>query len=234
MARILGTAAAEAAYVDKFLAEIDSLVCRIAKEKGRVRRLHLESDLLFLFGVVRDRLRATIPKIHRQLLLDVYGGDCERISRLIVVLDCQFFTSFGAATDRRVSLCRAMCRSVEDVLADRGLSDRLKETQALAHQRFELLQFGADAALKQTDSDLLTSIRRDSRMGDDLPIFEFVKIEAACKIQNWWRALRQRQMAAFMTDVDMLRTKLSEIRSMMSAVEIEKLLPRHTRVAVCA
>merc|ERR1712216_151129 len=62
----------------------------------------------------------------RGLLEDIFGGDCCRISCLRALLDA-IQISKASAEDQRLPMCIQACESVERVLEDLGLTERLRQ-----------------------------------------------------------------------------------------------------------
>eukprot|EP00397_Hematodinium_sp_SG-2012_P023692 GEMP01024631.1.p1 GENE.GEMP01024631.1~~GEMP01024631.1.p1 ORF type:complete len:477 (+),score=126.20 GEMP01024631.1:118-1548(+) len=126
------------AEVDALLEEVDRVVVKLAGAKGAIMRQKFESDLLNLYGLARDKLEASL-KGDRKLLVDIYGGDCARISHLVAVIERQSFTTHGSQNDQRTQGCKNMCETVEQVLKDLGFGDRLRVALKKAYEGFDKL-----------------------------------------------------------------------------------------------
>eukprot|EP00397_Hematodinium_sp_SG-2012_P000884 GEMP01000885.1.p1 GENE.GEMP01000885.1~~GEMP01000885.1.p1 ORF type:complete len:1370 (-),score=254.81 GEMP01000885.1:1802-5911(-) len=111
--------------IDALWRKIDKVIEHIAGSQGAIKRQRFEADLLALYGDARDKIEVTL-RMGREVLVDIFGGDCSRIAHLGVILEKQEFSTPGAINDQRTGMCRNMCSNVEGVLRDLGLSEGLK------------------------------------------------------------------------------------------------------------
>jgi len=113
--------------VDKLIIDLDKVVKQLDnKGLGAIKRQGLEHDLLHIYGNFRDVLEDFLKSQNRDLLVEVFGGNCYAIARLATVLDSVEFTIPGTRNDQRTGMCRKMVLNVEGVLQDVGLAEKLK------------------------------------------------------------------------------------------------------------
>jgi len=113
--------------VDKLIKKLDEVVTQLEKKGlGPIRRQGYEHDLLHVYGNFRDVLEDFLKSQNRDLLVQVFGGDCYSIARLAAVLDSIEFSIPGTRNDQRTGMCKKMVLNVEGVLKDVGLAEKLK------------------------------------------------------------------------------------------------------------
>merc|ERR1719454_1807124 len=100
----------------------------MVRRGSQVRRRHAELEFLSLCEVARDFLASVLnPDVTmRDVLKEVFGGDCCRISCLRTLLEAAK-VSEACAKDQRLSMCIRACESVERVLEDLGLGEALRQ-----------------------------------------------------------------------------------------------------------
>lgn len=97
---------------------------------SKVKLPKAELDLLKTFEDSRDFMTDLVTKTvnNRQGLVDVFGGDCLRLARVVAVLEGVTLSDMNV-NDQRVRTCREACETVEKVLNDMGLGWKLKEAR---------------------------------------------------------------------------------------------------------
>eukprot|EP00931_Biecheleriopsis_adriatica_P082514 TRINITY_DN55953_c0_g1_i1.p1 TRINITY_DN55953_c0_g1~~TRINITY_DN55953_c0_g1_i1.p1 ORF type:complete len:322 (-),score=49.15 TRINITY_DN55953_c0_g1_i1:58-984(-) len=115
--------------MDEILKNIGVAVANIETFQGSpVKLAKAEFDLLVQLEVARDVMQKILKDGDRQVLLDIFGGDsgdCMRIARLRAVCELVHFSDMNAG-DQRLQTCLRACESVEGVVRDQGLGERLK------------------------------------------------------------------------------------------------------------
>jgi len=95
----------------------------------RVKLQAAETKLLNYFEDARDLMQSLLADKDRTRLASLFGGDCERIARIRMVLDSVQFSAMFE-DDQRKPLCLRQCLAVETVLsAQLGLSEALSEAK---------------------------------------------------------------------------------------------------------
>jgi len=133
--------------IDRVWAAIDKNVHGLTKNIGTIKRQKYEADLLACYGDARDKLTESL-RLERAQLIELFGGDCVRISRLSAVLEKIEFSTPGAINDRRIESCKKMCANVIGVLRDLGLSAEIQKAQVEAAQK---IQVEVESPIKPSD-----------------------------------------------------------------------------------
>lgn len=149
-----------------------------------------ELHLLTLLGGLRDFLTRSLRSQPRHRSMELVG--CARASRLRAVLD-SLQLSPGRSDDRLVS-CRAVCDAVDEVLADFGLQETLRQEQhekRLALQRALGEKRREEAELHQVQKpaveDALGSPRGDHGMLNWMLTFaEALSGKVGIKLSGIW------------------------------------------------
>jgi len=117
--------------VDTLLDKIEQTLLKVEDAQGKsVKLMKLETDLLGLIEKARDTMISSIQNTgdkDRKLLIAVFGGDCVRISRMRAYLEAAKLSEKNAA-DQRLPMCLSTCDIIERVLTEKGLGDKLRET----------------------------------------------------------------------------------------------------------
>jgi len=128
------------AAMDKVLARMERALVLVDGAQGSVVKLPLaELNLLVELEAARDIALTVLGKNadDRSTLEAIFGGDCSRISRILAVLDVLHLSEMNAG-DQRLATCRNACQSVEQVLADLGLSSALQQAKSKERRRLDV------------------------------------------------------------------------------------------------
>lgn len=113
---------------DVLLAEaVVALSQLLASQGGYVKAAKAELHVLGEFACMRDFMHEVLEKYSdRQRMMEIFGGDCIRIARVRALCEAAQAT----LADQRLATCLAACVSIESVLVDLGLGERLRAAQA--------------------------------------------------------------------------------------------------------
>lgn len=99
-----------------------------ASQRSTVKLRRAEFDLLKGLETVRDLVQELLRSGDRALLREIFG-DCGRAARLSALLGAVQFSAMNEQ-DKRLSECRGVCTTLEEVLRkDLGLQEKLEEAQ---------------------------------------------------------------------------------------------------------
>jgi len=110
----------------KLVSEMEQTFDKVAASQDKVVGCRAaEVHLLKLFERARDIMLNVVADKDRSVLLRLFG-DCSRIARIRVILDSASFSN-GHRNHERSATCLRACLSIEGVLRDIGLGQRLSE-----------------------------------------------------------------------------------------------------------
>lgn len=127
------------AAMDKVLNKMERALVLVDDAQGSIVKLPLaELNLLAQLETARDNALTLLKKNadDRSTLEAIFGGDCTRISRILAVLDTVQLSDMNVR-DQRLPTCRSACQSVEEVLADLGLSSALMHAKSEERKRLD-------------------------------------------------------------------------------------------------
>eukprot|EP00439_Symbiodinium_sp_Y106_P071717 s694_g12.t4 len=136
----------EALEFDEVVVKLHAATESLIRSSGHVQSTKAEIELLTQVEVARKFMIASLHEPDdRKALHEVFGGDLARVCR--VALE-QLDSVVSPSAGQRLSQCLMACRSIEDVLADLGLSRALLEAeeeqrQALAERHAKLGEPGS-------------------------------------------------------------------------------------------
>jgi len=154
-------------FVDVTINRMEATLKKIARMKRQGRRASLvgaQMDLMRemddIVNVMQGCLRDS--KNHHQLLVDIFGGDCTRISRCRVVMDhCHDIHEYRSAAPN-VESARSACEAVERVLIDLGCREKLQKGRASERLSF-LLKSGT-----ATQEEIAAAIAKLRSISDEI------------------------------------------------------------------
>lgn len=116
--------------IDKLFKQLDDCTDRLGEAQGSmVRKRKAELNFLSQVEALRDMIEGGLKtNKDREALQNTLGGDCERISHLKAVLETVQLTD-SSKNDKRFISCVSVCSTVEKVLSDMGLGEKLRSAQ---------------------------------------------------------------------------------------------------------
>lgn len=137
--------------MDEVLNRMSAKLAKMDSSRGSTVGLpRAELELLAQIEISRDFMMDILRKQgERQLLQDIFGGDCARIARLRVLCESVEFSEMNAG-DQRLKTCLSACESMEQVLKDLGLDESL--CQAQTRERAILKDLDLDESLRETQT----------------------------------------------------------------------------------
>eukprot|EP00929_Paragymnodinium_shiwhaense_P063046 TRINITY_DN31524_c0_g2_i1.p1 TRINITY_DN31524_c0_g2~~TRINITY_DN31524_c0_g2_i1.p1 ORF type:complete len:939 (-),score=298.66 TRINITY_DN31524_c0_g2_i1:344-3160(-) len=115
---------------DHIVAKIEAAMQKKeAAGQNRIKAMKAENDILLHVGKMRDFLQNSMVDREdrdRKKLLDIFGGDCQRVAHLHAVLEAITLSDMHK-NDRRIVECRRACETVESVVIQKGLKAKLAE-----------------------------------------------------------------------------------------------------------
>lgn len=114
--------------IDAILDKMQNSMEQMEALQGKMVKLrNAETECLKAFEAARDIMLEMLskPDPGRELLQNIFGGDCVRIARIRLCLDTAKFSD-GNAKDQRINGCNEAATSVEKVLEDLGLGAALR------------------------------------------------------------------------------------------------------------
>ncbi|CAE7291434.1 unnamed protein product [Symbiodinium sp. CCMP2592] len=145
-----------AAQFDEVVVRLHAAAESLIRSSGHVQSTKAEIELLTQVEVARKFMIASLHEPDdRKALHEVFGGDLARVCRVRVALE-QLDSVVSPSAGQRLSQCLMACRSIEDVLADLGLSRALLEAeeeqrQALAERHAKLGEPGSSRGCASPD-----------------------------------------------------------------------------------
>eukprot|EP00747_Dinoflagellata_sp_TGD_P215403 gnl/TRDRNA2_/TRDRNA2_88102_c0_seq3.p1 gnl/TRDRNA2_/TRDRNA2_88102_c0~~gnl/TRDRNA2_/TRDRNA2_88102_c0_seq3.p1 ORF type:complete len:323 (-),score=84.49 gnl/TRDRNA2_/TRDRNA2_88102_c0_seq3:11-979(-) len=120
--------------IDDAIRKTEASLAKVEAAQGSAVKLHkAELDFLAHAEKARDLLLGALQDKSdkdRTVLLELFGGDCQRIIRLRRALEAPKLSGKNA-TDKRLADALKACGTVEQVLKEKGLASRLQTAQGI-------------------------------------------------------------------------------------------------------
>jgi len=139
--------------IDGILEKMQDSVMKIDELQGKMVKLrNAEVELLKQFEAARDYMNEMLKIPDRELLSNIFGGDCKRIAIIRQCLESAKFSDMYAGDARRSDAMNS-CETVEAVLNDLGFGDALRK--ALEEQKNALKQKRLSQGIKPEELEAL-------------------------------------------------------------------------------